>query len=238
MSDDITTYGVYHFRAWVKTKYATSGYTPGQHEFEVWADDDPEIAAQRTASGSLWVGAVWKGSAPTDDAEAMAELEARADRAARTHRMAHVISTHGHDLLLRRFWPGAKGMTDLITDADPELVIKALSRKDARELAVRWGKKMPKTTRPDTSAVVQVLAWADSNYHLHSTVAASVADGPSAIALARKVLQAYRDGIAVEDFLATWSWLVAELRAWDRWLAAEQHVWGRWLEAEQRWQAA
>lgn len=184
-SAEPVTYVVLHWRDWVSNKRAASGYTPGNHQFGAFLDDDPRIAEIRKESGSLFEGVVWTSTAP-DTPEDLEALEAAADRAENVHRRCKNITNHGHTLFLKRFWPDAVADRDLVADAPPEALIKALSRADARELALDWARyALHNLTRPDTAFVLTALARMNTQTREKLT-------GPAAVAMATEALQLWR----------------------------------------------
>lgn len=184
-SAEPVTYVVIHWRDWASNSRAASGYSPGKHTFGEFLEDDPRIAELRKESGSLFEGVVWKATAP-DTPEALEELEAAADRARRVHWRTKLISNHGHALFLKRFWPDADPRHDLVADAPPEKVIKALSRADARSLALEWARhKLHDITRPDTAFVLAALDRLDAQ-------TAGTLTGPAAVAVATEALGLWR----------------------------------------------
>jgi hypothetical protein len=187
VSAEPVTYVAIHWRDWVSNRRAASGYSPGKHQFGAFLDDDPRIAEIRTESGSLYEGVVWTATAP-DTPESLEALEAAADRAYRVHWRCKAISTHGHDLFLKRFWPDADTRRDLVSDAPPEMLIKALSRADARSLALGWARhELHALTRPDTAFVLRALDRVDRGIR-------TPLSGPVAVEVAKVALEQWRDG--------------------------------------------
>jgi hypothetical protein len=86
------------------------------------------------------------------------------------------------------FATSAKPDRDLVADVSPEILIKALSRADARSLALDWARhELHALTRPDTAFVLTALDRVDRGIR-------TPLSGPVAVEVATTALELWRDG--------------------------------------------
>jgi len=93
------------------------------------------------------------------------------------------------------FATSAKPDRDLVADVSPEILIKALSRADARSLALDWARhELHALTRPDTAFVLTALDRVDRAIRTPLT-------GPLAVSVTTAVVELWRD---VQDHPEEW----------------------------------